>query len=115
MIVWVLIFLSLLAGVLAGLYAGYCKWEYKYNNQKIKSLFTRSQQVCKQWISKIQNKIKRTFKTKKENEDLLKKKIPKCDTTLDEFNCAADGTDYQEYLQKVRDQENDAYKMLAQK
>lgn len=115
MFVYLFIFLSLLAGVLVGLYIGYCKWEYKHNNQKIKTLIAHSQQVCKQWISKMQNNVKRTYKTKRENGDLLKKKIPKCDTTLDEFNCAADGTDYQEYLQKVRDQENDAYRMLAKK
>lgn len=115
MFVWIAFFFSLLAGVLSGLYIGCCKWEIKKRPKGKSAKGSHLKQKGRQLFDKIRQKIVKTQKPKQETENLLKKKIPQSDITLDEFNCAAEGADYQEYLQKMRKQENSAYKMLIQK
>lgn len=115
MFIWIAFFFALLAGVLAGLYAGLLHCKNRKKRAEKPTQTNAQKEKKRRWTAKLTRLLHRSHKPKQENADLLQKKIAHNGVTLDEFNCAADGKDYQEYLQNMRQQENQAYKILAEK
>lgn len=106
MVIFICAFFSVLLGVLLGLFVGFFLF----------GLFGFQRK------SRVKNDIpspKREIIEPQESQESiktiqLKDKLHSSSLSLDEFNCLADGVDYNEYLSKAKKNENNAYRCLKQ-
>ena len=75
MFIWIAFFFALLAGVLAGLYAGLLHCKNRGKRAEKPTQTNAQKEKKRRWTAKLTRLLHRSHKPKQENADLLQKKI----------------------------------------
>ena len=114
MLYFILLFVFSLAGLLAGLYHGIYLLSKVRNKKTAKEIKSTNKPAPS---ANIPNQpVKRVSKPTHQKEDMqnnsLYQRLPNNPITMSEFNCAADGIDYSDYLRRKREDEETAYHVM---